>query len=59
MISVIIPHLDQPEALRRCLESLCTQESRPSKTGQPVEIHRRGQRLESDAGRCLRRHSLA
>jgi glycosyltransferase involved in cell wall biosynthesis len=34
MISVIIPHLDQPEGLRRCLASLCTQE-RP---GQPVEV---------------------
>jgi glycosyltransferase involved in cell wall biosynthesis len=34
MISVIIPHLDQPEGLRRCLASLCMQE-RPK---QPVEV---------------------
>jgi GT2 family glycosyltransferase len=34
MISVIVPHLDQAEALRRCLASLCSQE-RPI---QPVEI---------------------
>ncbi|HWK68768.1 MAG TPA: glycosyltransferase [Rhizobiaceae bacterium] len=34
MISVIIPHLDQPEALRRCLESLSAQKG----VGTPVEI---------------------
>jgi GT2 family glycosyltransferase len=34
MISVIIPHLDHAEALRRCLASLCYQE-RPA---QPVEF---------------------
>jgi glycosyltransferase involved in cell wall biosynthesis len=34
MISVTIPHLDQPDGLRRCLASLCMQE-RPK---QPVEV---------------------
>lgn len=34
MISVIIPHLDQPEALRRCLASLSSQKS----VSTPVEI---------------------
>lgn len=34
MISVIVPHLNQPEALRRCLSSLCGQEG----VAQPVEL---------------------
>lgn len=34
MISVIIPHLDQPDGLRRCLASVCTQE----RVTQPVEV---------------------
>ena len=34
MISVIVPHLDQAEALRRCLASLCSQEG----VAQPVEL---------------------
>jgi len=34
MISVIIPHLEQPDALSRCLSSLCSQEG----LSQPVEI---------------------
>ncbi|WP_027062442.1 glycosyltransferase family 2 protein [Mesorhizobium loti] len=39
MISVIIPHLDQPEALSRCLESLCTHERPPQQNlAEPVEF---------------------
>ena len=54
MISVIIPHLEQPQALRRCLESLCSQESpAQQKLAQPVEIDRGRQRLKSVAGRRL------
>jgi glycosyltransferase involved in cell wall biosynthesis len=34
MISVIIPHLDQPEGLKACLASLCSQE----RTAGPVEL---------------------